>query len=870
MNVCDRSSLQASWPKHMRLARASCFPLTVAVLTLVSASNLIDVYGSVGIWAMASIPSTLLGLVASSLWRSAHCETGHVGTHTAGAHTSSRFRNHPWVGLAVLVAAQLIIGPLLAVASEDVRATPSFTSLVFSLVDGWKGAFGSFSYIISVTPPTGTSGGSLLVVWTMCLWTSLALGVYRHTATPDCRHATHWLMLGAIIIVLLPLTVGALLGTASVRWRVATGLTIFYLLLPLLKHHARAGTGAHDNKNRFVMQWDDDITATNHSRAGQSWRHGMIRRPVAMLLACSVLAAIAGAHVPEPRLTLRDHYDPPISLRDYASPLSGMRAYIARHRDDVMLTAKGLPPGTAVRIATMDMFDGNVWNLSDSYDGASHSEYLRMPPVSTGTGVDARETPTDSVPFTATFVVGATFGDVWLPTAGAVHGITVMNDAVVARRRVQSESDTAGDGPVLYNAKTGAALLPTGLRPGLIYRQTGVLAVEPETQAIAKASAAQDGTPGLAEIPQSVEQLASRTVQSHNADGQAAQALARILQQGWFSHGTEDEYPSSPGHGSKRLDELASADLMVGDDEQYASLMAVMARWIGLPSRVVLGFLPKDADGMIDKSRTTTGDDGTTIVRFTGNDIAAWVEIKLTNLGWVMFRPSPKESRVADRTMIAAQRYRPVNRRPSMPLGDPPRDEIIPQGSSSVLGGTDASRDKPSASTRSRLDMVVSGMALYGSPIWLLSLWSLALFGVTMLMFAIIRIRGSPRQRVLAGWLAIRVQAVRCGLPRHRLDGSLTRTEQVRAMADHFHGDAALISELEALARRTDHLVFAGRRVEHRQASEYWQMAMKARRRIRSASSRRRRMLAVMSIRGLPDLCMAACRCIPRRRPYKH
>ncbi|WP_141672516.1 hypothetical protein, partial [Bifidobacterium pseudocatenulatum] len=42
------------------------------------------------------------------------------------------------------------------------------------------------------------------------------------------------------------------------------------------------------------------------------------------------------------------------------------------------------------------------------------------------------------------------------------------------------------------------------------------------------------------------------------------------------------------------------------------------------PSRVVLGFLPKDDEGEISESRTEE-QGTTTITKFTGNDVTAWV-----------------------------------------------------------------------------------------------------------------------------------------------------------------------------------------------------------------------------------------------------
>lgn len=78
------------------------------------------------------------------------------------------------------------------------------------------------------------------------------------------------------------------------------------------------------------------------------------------------------------RTILRDHYDPPLSPYDYTSPLSGMRSYIKNHKDDVLLTVDDLPAGSTVRLAVMDRFDGNVWNLSDSTMASDSSNYHRV------------------------------------------------------------------------------------------------------------------------------------------------------------------------------------------------------------------------------------------------------------------------------------------------------------------------------------------------------------------------------------------------------------------------------------------------------------------------------------------------------------
>jgi 8-oxo-dGTP pyrophosphatase MutT (NUDIX family) len=70
---------------------------------------------------------------------------------------------------------------------------------------------------------------------------------------------------------------------------------------------------------------------------------------------------------------------------------------------------------------------------------------------------------------------------------------------------------------------------------------------------------------------------------------------------------------------------------MIGDEEQYASAFALMARSLGYPARVVMGFAPEVPDG-----------GGTVTV--TGDDVTAWVEVAFDGVGWVPFAPTPDET----------------------------------------------------------------------------------------------------------------------------------------------------------------------------------------------------------------------------------
>ena len=62
--------------------------------------------------------------------------------------------------------------------------------------------------------------------------------------------------------------------------------------------------------------------------------------------------------------------------------------------------------------------------------------------------------------------------------------------------------------------------------------------------------------------------------------------------------------------------------------EQFASTFAVMARTLGIPSRVAVGFTPGELNG-----------DGSYSV--FGKNAHAWPEVWFDGIGWVDFEPTP-------------------------------------------------------------------------------------------------------------------------------------------------------------------------------------------------------------------------------------
>jgi hypothetical protein len=152
----------------------------------------------------------------------------------------------------------------------------------------------------------------------------------------------------------------------------------------------------------------------------------------------------------------------------------------------------------------------------------------------------------------------------------------------------------------------------------------------------------------------------------HRTDFEAAWML-----QSWFRDSGAFQYSTdvSTGHDSLILDDWlndpTSVNHRVGYCEQFAVAMAVLARALEIPSRLVKGFTP----GTVD-------DNGVITVR--DNNSHLWVELWIEPYGWYPFDPTPRaeqtgfESQPPSLTAAldpAEYLEAPVDNIPEVPLG---------------------------------------------------------------------------------------------------------------------------------------------------------------------------------------------------------
>ncbi|KAA8829000.1 transglutaminase domain-containing protein [Bifidobacterium myosotis] len=745
---------------HRQWARNLISLTLVTVMMLLALANLIDVYGDPIAWAAAGVPATLIGALIAC----------------AGTVPALRL----WWQLVFLAVSQFILGPVIALnGTTTAHVMPSLDTLS----KGWADTFGSFKYLISITPPIGTADGSLMAVWTMGLWLTFLAGIFA-------VQGNAWLSLAGVPPLVAAMALSALLGTGTGWQRPLCGTAFALLLIIWLSWRLE------------LFEWG-------------RWLSSLI------IVALAIGLAAGGTTLTsQPRLVLRDRYNPPLSPYDYTSPLSGMRSYIKDHKKDVLLTATNLPAGTPVRLAVMDRFDGSVWNLSDSSEAAGSSNYERV-----GTSIATEE---QGYPFTATFTVNKGLADSWLPLAGMATGVRFTS---------------SGENTFYYNADTDSAIIPSDTREGMTYTESGIIPVKPTDKRINQAKASRVSQPEAREVPDSVSKLATSIAGGQASGGAAATALADTLREsGWFSHGLQGDYPSEAGHGNYRVNKLLAGTAMVGDSEQYASAMALMARELGLPSRVVMGFLPKNQEGDITDARTKKTTGNTTVTEFTGNDVTAWVEIKLQGLGWVAFYPTPKETKIPDENQnLTPPNPQTLVRQPPVPLTDPLRDKTQAKGQSS-LAGADADADSANLFW-ARFQRVAGTVALYGSPLWALLILCGLILLIKALALARARRHGSPQTRVAAGWNAISSLAEQSGIT-----AKGTRRDQAESIARQLGTGGQALTQL---GREADYASFSGKAVLSSQAAAYWRSVDRLRKTMLASLPALRRLKTRLSLKSV-------------------
>jgi transglutaminase-like putative cysteine protease len=712
---------------------------------------------------------------------------------TAVTHVSRALR-WPLVAPVLILALVFFIlgGPLCLRSVGDTAflpGGPTLGRLADQAVFGWKD-------LLTTLPPVDGDGPLLVLPWLLGLLAGL-LG----TALSQVGLRRAWLTaLLPVLGLTVMLAAVILLGARHPQSLLVQGSAFAALALGWLALRSRRAS------------------ATVHGGTS-GW--GRLAVGAGLVALASALAVPASALVmgddDGERAVVRNWVEPPFDIGRYPSPLAGFRKYVdplgkgdsTNVYDRTLFTVDGVPEGTRVRLATLDHYDGMVWGASDNA--------LPEPAADSFQRVSSTiDNPVEGDEVEAIVTIGEAYDGVWLPTVGALQSVDF---------RI---GDPDGKAEVFrYNLATSTAVVPTGLREGDTY---SLRAVVPDDALDARTVAASVVAPPL-EGTSFLRTPASQWTGRATTPIDRVRAIAEHLRtEGKYSDGVRrSEQVYHPGHSLQRLGAgFVQAQQMVGNDEQYAALMALLAREVGVPARVVLGAeVPED--GVV-----------------TGKHVSAWVELRAADGSW---RTLPTTAFMSDDPPADQL---PETNTPMTGTVVPPPAPIPPPSDAGDQSDADLKErkaDKKQADEEDEEESVVQQLpawvllvvAYVGGPLLVVLLVIAAILGLKLLRRRRRRNAAVVSARFVGAWRELVDHARDLGQP-VPAGPTVTRREQ----------SGAIGSELApTLARRADGFVFGPTSPEAAAAASYWETVDAERRAMSRSVGRRQRLLAAVNLRSL-------------------
>lgn len=289
------------------------------------------------------------------------------------------------------------------------------------------------------------------------------------------------------------------------------------------------------------------------------------------------------------------------------NPILDLGKDLRRGENRVVLRYTGKPD--YVRLASLDVFGGDRWSPSSFRVKNSRNDVttgFRRPP-GLGAGVEA---VARSYAFEV-FDLKAT----WLPLPYAPVRVSDI------------------DGRWVYDAASFNVIPTNGAKDNFSYR-VRTLSVQPTAAALRAAPEPPESLSRYLTLPTDLPDVVHRTtrrwVTGARTPFDQAVAIQSRLRGDQFSYSTEVADTLGDANGVQAV--AAFLEQRKGYCVHFASTMAVMARDLGIPARVAVGFTAGRAQ-----------QDGSHLV--SSHDAHAWPELYFGGVGWVRFEPTPAGAR---------------------------------------------------------------------------------------------------------------------------------------------------------------------------------------------------------------------------------
>ncbi len=524
-----------------------------------------------------------------------------IGVVIAGAGAVMRWRRLPAVAV---VALQVVLGALMVLGTTTGSPIPTpdnvaaFRAALGGALESSRAFAAPVQLGVPPVHPLLLIGGTLVVL----LLDVLACTLRRAPVAG----------LALLAAYTLPISVTG----EAVSWWLFAVIAALFLTLVFLQH-------------------SDHLTSWGRAPEGEkgsfSVRTGAIgNTALALGTAAIALAVVVPTAVPTMSMSVFDGNGPGTREVEVKDPMIDLRRDLSRGEDVPLLwvTTAG-PRPTYLRLSVLTNFNGTAWTPGDRAIPETQTATGELPPLD---GVDV------SVPrqeYSYDVRVGPELESTWLPTTAQTSSIAAGTDwrydintrDFIAARDDVTTADTTYDFTgveLTYDADTmNAAVSGAGSVPGT-----------------------------FTDIPSSLNNEIRRLAASVTAEAPTRFQKAQLLQQ-WFREDGGFRYDQAQveSAGSGGADLLAFLDERVGYCEQFAATMAIMARVIGIPSRVAVGFL--------EPEESTSGS-----WEFSAHDLHAWPELYFPGSGWVRFEPTP-QARAGQIPGYTTADFAPVTEEPS-------------------------------------------------------------------------------------------------------------------------------------------------------------------------------------------------------------
>ncbi|MCS4276672.1 hypothetical protein M2390_001866 [Mycetocola sp. BIGb0189] len=742
-------------------------------------------------WFESVLLALFLGAAAMPLWSLYQ----HVSviwlvalSVLAGLTISTMARIWKWSGTRVMLVSlgvMLLLSVPLGVPTRSISGVlPSWDGareFILAAVSGWK-------QIVTVDPPLGNYRGVLVPAFLVSyICASAAFWLLN-------RAGRGWAVLPVAVLYIFAIACGPeASSTAVLSGLLVIGIGLAWATLRTLGMMSPSGAG--------------EGKSTTRPRRGRVADH--FRRGLAAVIVVGV-AGVTGGLVSgaiEPRLdrdVIRSHVKVPFDPKEYVSPMVAYRNSVTvPEKTQVQFEIEGATAGTRIRLATLDDYDGQVFSSASGTSetagvaGAYQQVPLRLNDVSPGKSVSVRITIDDLT-------------GVWLPLVGTPETVSFAEEST----REQ----------FYYNRVANAGVLRQGVSKGLTYTVRAVLPGTLSDDSIAGIVPGDAAQAELPVVPEALEKAAAAQYSAEDPPAERLLAVARWLRTGYVSHSGDGEPFSRPGHSAGRLNLLVDESPMLGDAEQYATAFAVLARGLGFPARVVVGY---EVNGP----------------KVVGADLTAWAEVQRFDGKWVGIDPVPETRE------IPPAEEKPLEAQPQPETVLPPPAVIKEDPLDSRTTDDDAA---PEGEIPAWIQMLLAIWGVSWPILLVLSILSLPLWG--LMLVAALRRRYRYRQdrahRSVAGaWAEVRDMLVDRGSV---VPATHTRLETVSewGMVEPGVSPEAKARVL-TLAERANAADFARHVADAEEVESYWKDLRAGAKLVMAKDGRRSRLVRLLRARSI-------------------